>query len=227
MAVVYNSPKFPIIDGIVLALDSANSKSRSGGAAWRDLFGNIKFIGYRSPQFNTTFKTIHLDGSSEYYENDSGWTSFGTDSFSIVIWFRAHGYGSNTTLIGTNNTGAGTFDISFNGSNQIRFRSQVTGSTNDTTMVSSTDQNVFYQLVFVREGTGTNQFKIYRNGSLDTTGTVGTDLNSTNQLRIGRSRNGTNYYDGDLGIILIHKGKAFNATEVEQNYNLFRERYGI
>ena len=227
MAVVYSSPR-SIIDGLVLALDSANTKSHSGQYTytWRDILGNIKFTGYFSPQFDTTFNATRYNGTNEYYENASGWESFGTDSFSIVIWFRPHKRRTNDTLIGTNNTGAGTFEISFNGSNQIRFRSQDSGSTYDTT-VSSTDQNVFSQLVFVREGTGTNQFKIYKDGSLDTTGTVGTDLNSTDQLRIGRSRAGSNYYDGEIGIIRIHKGKALNATEVEQNYNLFRERYGI
>ena len=226
MAVDYN-PRV-VTDGLVLSLDTANTKSHSGQYTytWRDTIKNVRFVGYSSPQWNTTFNTTHLNGTNEYYENASGWTSFGTNSFSIVIWFRPHKRRTNDTLIGTNNTGAGTFDISFNGSQKIRFRSQDSDNTYNTT-VSSTENNVFQQLVFVREGTGTNQFKIYKDGSLDTTGTVGTDLNSTDQLRIGRNRGGSHYYDGDLGIIRIHKGKALNATEVEQNYNLFRGRYGI
>tara|TARA_A100001515_G_C4532975_1_gene197538 strand:- start:72 stop:752 length:681 start_codon:yes stop_codon:yes gene_type:complete len=226
MAVDYN-PRV-VTDGLVLSLDTANTKSHSGQYTytWRDTIKNVRFVGYSSPQWNTTFNTTHLNGTNEYYENASGWTSFGTNSFSIVIWFRPHKRRTNDTLIGTNNTGAGTFDISFNGSQKIRFRSQDSDNTYNTT-VSSTENNVFQQLVFVREGTGTDQFKIYKDGSLDTTGTVGTDLNSTDQLRIGRNRGGSHYYDGDLGIIRIHKGKALNATEVEQNYNLFRGRYGI
>ena len=226
MAVDYN-PR-AVTDGLVLSLDTANTKSHSGQYTytWRDTIKNVRFAGYYSPQWNTTFNTTHLNGSNEYYENDSGWTSFGTDSFSIETWFRAHSQSAAETIIGTNNTGTGTFDISFDSSAKIKFWAQASGG-GYANAVSSTTLNVFQQLVFVREGTGTDQFKIYKNGSLDGTGTVDTDFNSTAQLRIGRSRNGSYYYDGDLGIIRIYKGKALNATEVEQNYNTFRERYGI
>ena len=114
MAVGYN-PR-TITEGLVLALDSANTKSHSGQYTynWYDLINNIHFTGYNSPQWNTTFNSTHYNGSNEYYENSSGWTSFGTDPFSIEIWFRVHTQSPAETIIGNTSTGTGTFDISFN-----------------------------------------------------------------------------------------------------------------
>ena len=69
MAVGYN-PR-TITEGLVLALDSANTKSHSGQYTynWYDLINNIHFTGYNSPQWNTTFNSTHYNGSNEYYEN--------------------------------------------------------------------------------------------------------------------------------------------------------------
>ena len=222
-----HSPR-TVTDGLALVLDSANTKSHSGQYTynWYDLINNIHFTGYGSPQWNTTFNSTHYNGSNEYYENSSGWTSFGTDPFSIEIWFRAHTQSPAETILGNNNTGTGTFDIGFDSSAKIKFWAQGSGG-GYANAVSSTTLNVWEHLIFVREGTGTNQFKIYKDGSLDTTGTVDTNFNSTAQLRIARSRNGSYYYDGDLSLVRIYKNKALTATEVAQNFNAHRGRYGI
>jgi len=220
-----HSPRI-VTDGLALVLDSVNTKSHSGQYTynWYDLINNIQFTGYNSPQWDTTFNATSYNGTNEYYENSSGWTSFGTDPFSIEIWFRVHTQSPAEPIISNTSTETGTFDISFNSSGKMKFWAQDSGG-GYANAVSSTTLNVWEHLIFVREGTGTNQFKIYKDGSLDTTGTVNTNFNSTSQLRIARSRNGSYYYDGDLSLVRIYKNKALTAAEVEQNYNATKGRY--
>ena len=213
-------------DGLVLALDAGNTKSYPGsGTTWTDTVGSNDGTLTNGPTFDSANGgSIVFDGTNDYCENSSGWTSFGTDPFSIEIWFRAHTQSPAETIIGNTSTETGTFDISFNSSAKIKFWAQDSGG-GYATAVSSTTLNVWEHLIFVREGTGTNQFKIYKDGSLDGTGTVNTNFNSTSQLRIARSRNGSYYYDGDLSLVRIYKNKALTATEVQQNYNALKGRY--
>ena len=122
--------------------------------------------------------------------------------------------------------GTGTFQLDYNGSNNLRF----TTSTNSGEYVDSSislSVGVWKQVVVVREGTGTNQFKIYSNGDLNTTGTFNVNLNSSAQLRIGRNRGGVYHYDGEISNVKAYKGKALTATEVAQNFNALRGRFGI
>ena len=78
-----------------------------------------------------------------------------------------------------------------------------------------------------REGTGSNQFKIYLDSVLDATGTVSTNFNSNNQLRIGANRGDNLFFDGDIGIIRVYKNKALTASEVQQNYLYNKARFGL
>ena len=216
-------------DGLVLALDSANTKSHSGQFTynWYDLINNIHFTGYNSPQWNTTFNSTSYNGSNEYYQNSSGWTSFGTDTFSIEVWFRVHATGVAEALVSNVGTGNGTFQVAQDSSGFLVFGGTTTSGTGEViTATSALPLNIWQQCVMVREGTGTNQFKLYLDGSLNTTGTLTANLNSTAQLRIGRNRNGNHYFDGDIATIRIYKNKALTAAEVEQHYNATKGRYG-
>ena len=167
-----------------------------------------------------------FDGTDGYVDTTSGWTNFGTDPFTIEVWYKTSSASQYETLVGNASGGAGTFQLDYNGSNNLRFQA----STNSGEYVDSSislSVGVWKQVVIVREGTGTNQFKIYSNGDLNTTGTFNVDLNSSAQLRIGRNRGGVYYYDGEISNVKAYKGKALTATEVAQNFNALRGRYGI
>ena len=227
MAVGYN-PRI-VTDGLVLALDAANTKSYGGsGTTWTDLSGNGT-DGTISGATHTsgTDGYFDFDGTNDYVDTTSGWTNFGTDPFTIEVWYRPHTNDSEfETLVGNASGGAGTFQLDYNGSNNLRF----TVSTNPGEYVDSSislSVGVWKQVVIVREGTGTNQFKIYSNGDLNTTGTLNVNLNGSAQLRIGRNRGGVYYYDGEISNVKAYKGKALTATEVAQNFNALRGRYGI
>ena len=212
---------------LALHLDASDTNSYSGsGNTWSDLTSNnLDFTLTNSPTYSSSFGGhFTFDGVDERAEISSGWTNFGTDPFTIEAWYRNHGSVDYATIIGTQAGGANNWQLDF-GSNRIRWQSGsgnfVTGTTNTAVI------DVWNQVVMVREGTGTNQFKIYLNGVLDTTGTVSTDFNTTSQLRIANNRGGSLYFDGDLSIIRIYKNKALNATEVLGNYNYNKNNFGL
>ena len=221
-----HSPKI-ITDNLVLYLDAANTKSYGGsGTTWTDIKSSYSLT------FTSTFSSDNVgsfdfDGTDDYADMsaDSGWTNFGTDPFTIEVWYRPHTYSQYETLVGSKGSGDGTWQLDFNGSGNIRFQRTISSTFVDSSI--SFESNIWKQVVVVREGTGTNQFKIYSNGDLNTTGTFDSNLNATNQLRIGRNRGAAYYYDGNISVVRIYKNKALTASEVAQNFNALRGRYGI
>ena len=222
-----HSPRI-VTDGLVLALDAGNIKSYPGsGTTWSDLSGKGNNVTLTGATYNSSNSGVFVfDGTDDYVETTSGWTNFGTDSFTIEVWYKTSSASQYETLVGNApGGGTGTFQLDYNGSNNLRF----TTSTNSGEYVDSSislSVGVWKQVVVVREGTGTNQFKIYSNGDLNTTGTFNVNLNSSAQLRIGRNRGGVYYYDGEISNVKVYT-KALSATEVAQNFNALRGRYGI
>ena len=192
---------------------------------WTDLMGNTNGTLTNGPTYSSDDGgSIGFDGNNDFVEISSGWTNFGTDPFTIEVWYKTSSASQYETLVGNASGGSGTFQLDYNASNNLRFQA----STNSGEYVDSSislSVGVWKQVVIVREGTGTNQFKIYSNGDLNTTGTFNIDLNSSAQLRIGRNRGGVYYYDGEISNVKAYKGKALTAVEVLQNYNALKGRY--
>lgn len=219
-----------VTDGLSLHLDAGDSDSYSGsGTTWFDLTSNnLDFTLTNSPTYSSSFGGhFTFDGVDEKAEVSSGWTNFGTDPFTIEAWYRDHGSADFATIIGTQTGGTGNWQMDFI-DNKIRWQS----NTNDfVTATSATNVlNTWKQIVMVREGGGTDEFKIYLNAALDTQGTlniISHDFNTTSQLRIACNRGDAIFFDGDLSIIRVYSNKALSASEVTQNYNANKGRYSL
>jgi hypothetical protein len=77
----------------------------------------------------------------------------------------------------------------------------------------------------VKNGTS---LSIYINGVLDSTHTVVTTVPSSfGSLVIGGNpQNGSQYYSGSISNIKIYN-RALSATEIQQNYNTLKRRFGL
>jgi hypothetical protein len=127
----------------------------------------------------------------------------GTGNFTIEGWIYLNAIGSQRGFVakGTSTTG---WALSVNALNQVVF---TFGSSN----INSTGllaMSTWYFVTVVREGTGTNQTKIYINGTNDGTGTVSTNFNQTSIMYIGAGRVGGNNLDGYIDDLRITKGVA-------------------
>lgn len=127
----------------------------------------------------------------------------GTGNFTIELWLYLAATGAARGLVakGTSTTG---WLISTNASNQVVF----TYGTSTITSTGAISGTTWTHIAVVREGTGTNQTKIYINGTNDGTGTVSTDFNQTSVMYVGANRTAGNALNGNIDDLRITKGIA-------------------
>lgn len=137
----------------------------------------------------------------------------GTSAFTVEAWIYLtnNGGGSYGGIAGkgTGNVGAGT------GWNLWVTNTGISWSDGATTINStSTPISIcsWHHVAVVREGTGTNQFKMYLNGANVYTGTVSTDYNQTEPLRLMSTRTSDYFFYGYLCGFKISKTARYTAA---------------
>jgi len=148
--------------------------------------------------------SISFDGTGDWLTApDSVNLQLGTGNFTIEGWVYLNAIGSARGFVskGTSTTG---WSLGTNSLNQIVFNHTSSSITSTGALLVST----WYFVTVVREGTGTNQTKIYINGTNDGTGTVATDFNQTNILYVGADRVGGSALNGYIDDLRITKGVA-------------------
>jgi hypothetical protein len=131
-------------------------------------------------------------GSSMYFDGTGDWLlipdqpiqRIGTGNFTVEGWVYRNSSGTYG-LIGKG-TGTTGWLVSLNSSNQVVF----TYGSSTITSTGTVSATTWTHIAVVREGTSTNQTKIYINGTNDGTGTVSTDFNQTNSMYVGADRTG-------------------------------------
>jgi hypothetical protein len=189
---------------------------------FNDTNGSTNFVDSTS---TVTFPTVvgatisttqsKYGGSSGYFNGSSYITStysadlvFGTNPFTIEAWIYSpsgQNTGSNHTIICVAEAQSATnwqFSIS---SGYLYFWID-TGNVNNSTTLIPTNQWV--HVAAVREGTGTNQFKLYLNGTLWATGTNAVNYSYAVGLRLGMNRGSNAYFNGYIDDVRIVNGTA-------------------
>ena len=131
-------------------------------------------------------------GSSMSFDGTGDWLlipdqpiqRIGTGNFTVEGWVYRNSSGTYG-LIGKG-TGTTGWLVSLNSSNQVVF----TYGSSTITSTGTVSATTWTHIAVVREGTSTNQTKIYINGTNDGTGTVSTDFNQTNSMYVGADRTG-------------------------------------
>jgi hypothetical protein len=147
---------------------------------------------------------MYFDGTGDYLTViDKPELRFGTAPFTVEFWL----YASTPVIVtkalvskGGSNTG---WQIQISGSDEIQF---IFGSTAVASAVLSS--NTWTHVAVVREGTGTNQTKIYVGGVNTGVATVSTDFNQTSPLYVGASRLITDLFTGYIQDLRITNGVA-------------------
>ena len=123
--------------------------------------------------------------------------------FTIEGWIYLNAVGSARGIVGKG-TGTTGWLLSTNSSNQVVFTDTTTAITSTGTLSVST----WYHIAVVRSTTGTNQTKIYINGTNDGTGTSATNFSQTNSMYVGADRTGGSAFNGYMEDLRITKGVA-------------------
>jgi len=214
-----------VTNGLVLALDAGNTKSyTSGSTTWRDISGNNNSGSLlNGPTFSSqNGGSIAFDGVDDYGALSSNLVLNGP--FTWIINCRSNTLSAaenrQTYLAGSNNW----FEQSDNdtlfvvNTNEVSFNLELP--------VGILPQNTWYNIAVTRKVD--NTFDFYYNGikqtlrSGDTTPVSG----SYNISRLGAIVGGGRYWNGNIAQILIYN-KALSSTEVLQNYNATKTRFGL
>jgi hypothetical protein len=150
-------------------------------------------------------------GSSMYFDGTGDWLlmphtidqMFGTGAFTVEFWLYLGATGAARGLVakGTSTTG---WLVSLDSSNRVVF----TYTTSTITSTGAISGTTWAHIAVVREGTGTNQTKIYINGTNDGTGTVSTDFNQTSVMYVGANRTGGDALNGYIDDLRVTRGYA-------------------
>jgi hypothetical protein len=214
-----------VTDGLVLCLDAADQTSYpTTGTTWFDLAGSNNGTLTNGPTFNFgNGGSIVFDGVDDYAVSNN-FTSIATSIWSCVMFLKA--VTSSVAVEGycfgwdsSNNDGMTIGQFQGNWISHCRPNSNawITGPA----VVSNTWTNITVTY------DGTTQ-KIYGNGTLFNSKTVGFTSPSSQAAyiaKIGRLGSGFNF-NGTVATTQFYN-RALSATEVRQNYNAQKSRFGI
>lgn len=216
-------------NGLVLDLDAGNGLSYSGAATvWNDLsgWGNngslINGVGYTEDGGGA----LSFDGVNDYVEVPSSASISIDNAITLSAWTYntlAYGGTSFNQIIGKGMNDA--YSVYWGQSSGIiSFRIWLDGINRSVNSVNTIGYNVWKYLVFVYDG---STMKIYQNGILDNSisvkGKIG--LNSLS-FEVGKDPSREYYFKGNISNVRIHN-RATPESEIQQNFNNLRGRYGL
>ena len=231
-----HSPRI-VTDGLILALDAANTKSYPGsGTTWTDLSGNgNNGTLINGPTYNSANGgSISFDGSNDYvsFASASELRFLNRSPYTLEVWmYPTSNPGSSTwtglfnredTSVGSRdgynfflNGGSGTLTLAaqryYTGT-----QSGVGYNFNDSDLL-----NIWHHVVVTYDGT---TLRLYRNGvQLNSNTSTGNITNTSDTLEIGRRYTGS-YFIGRLTGQKIYN-RALTVTEIQQNFNALKGRY--
>lgn len=212
-----------VTNGLVLALDAANTKSYPGsGTAWVDLVNNNNGTLINGPTFNSADGgSIVFDGVDDRVVLNSTVTLSGPFTWSIFC--------KSNLMTGVQNRQVYlSGNINFEQSDQdTLFIFNFAGvSINLELPIGLIPQGTFYQATLVRKLD--NTFDFYYNGvkqTLRSGGNIQTSLEMTINT-IGSVSGGGRFWNGNISIVNIYN-RLLTDQEILQNYNATKTRFGL
>ena len=230
MGIAYNTSI--VRSGLVLHLDAANPKSYPGvGTSWIDISGNsnngvlINNVGFNP--LNEGYLTFN--GTNTYVSISDSSTLKISKLITIQCIFYINQYIAWAGLIGRNSDTKSVYALSLSPASQrLRFNYnniEPWSSNVESTSTIPTGQWIYSAAVY----DGTN-IKIYLNGVLDKIQNVGSftfDTATGFNIDIGYDNPGGNeYFNGNISLCSVYN-RSLSDTEIRQNFEAFRWRYGL
>jgi hypothetical protein len=217
-----------VTDGLVLALDAAdrNSYSGTGATTWIDLSGNSNNLTLtNSPTWNGSgyFST----GSTGYFTGaGSASIPTGNSPYTMICWVRVTG----SWVDGKGIISIGGFGTS-NQSNALRTYTSSLGNlahywwANDLLITNNNaGLSVGTWFMATAQFDGTNR-RVWANTTNVASDTPTSHNVTSTTIQVAKTFS-TEYLQGDIATAQIYN-RALSATEIQQNFNALRGRYGI
>ena len=234
-----------VSDGLVFYLDAANTRSYPGsGTSVIDMVNNTTTSLINGTSFSSTSpQYFDLDGVNDEIQVTSNSFTNLLNNWTIDCWFNADvisGPDYVTTVnplwwkVATDNGNSDTFYMGLAttpAGNKIRTGLERASDDADFAMTSTTaiSTGVWYNGIATYDN---NTLRIYLNGSSDGSSTIGvaTAYSGNSAGRIGSTLH-TNHgtkgaFNGKISIFKLYN-RALSSTEILQNYNVLKSRFGI
>ena len=214
------------MNGLVLCLDAGNTKSYPGsGTTWTDLSGNGNTGTLTNgPTYSSSNGGgIILDGVDDYVSTGLVLPSPSTTPTTFDLVFKYNSSNTYRGLIGASSyTGSG-FSVGFMGQSQMRNTYNASGLGFENNW--NYDSSVISNGVFVFDG---RNIYVYRNGSSVISYTASFDAAANaSGINIGRNlQGGWGVSQSDVYCVRVYN-RALTASEISQNFNSLRGRFGI
>ena len=216
-----------VTSGLVLCVDAANPRSYPGsGTAWNDAISSgYNFTLTNGPTYSSSnLGYFTFDGVNDYAVSGYN-TALDTQTPSVEVWVKTNATTQNGFWFekGSVNSQYALFQES----SFIQWRLGPLGDLSTPTASYMNTSN-WYQVV----GTFTSGSRIlYINGvQVNSNATTGTLSTNSSGMSIGAygGNSGSNayFYNGALSICRVYN-RVLSASEVLQNFNAVRGRYGI
>jgi hypothetical protein len=229
-----------VTNGLILHLDAANRKSYvSGSTTWSDLSGNNRSGSLvNGPTFSTAEQgSIVFDGSNDYatFGTISN-MPLGTQNRTMMGWIQ-----DNSTVdyvgdlapmfgYGQNNIAGQLFVFSIGGTTYNNRRFVIWTNTLNHVSTFSVDRNIWNHIAVTVTPAGVSfpRITIYKNGVSD--GGSERNINTVNgPFEVAEQTSvpvlAINF-NGKISQIQVYN-RALSATEVAQNYNATKTRFGL
>ena len=227
MGIAYNSNI--VTNGLVFCVDAGSPRSYPGtGTSWRDASGsNNNSTLTNGPTYTNTgaISYFTFDGVNDYSLSPELQT-FG-NNMTWEAWIYC------TQNLTTYNMFMGRYlpYFSFFGGNSLYFSNLISGSQQTIQTATNLSLNTWYCATFTTSYSAPNTtMKIFTNGAEAATGTFsGTQGNYSYGFMVGDGNNaGSSWYPfpGRIGAVKVYN-RTLTTSEITQNFNAYRGRYGI
>ena len=235
MSTVHGGQGSIITQGLVLRLDAANPRSYEPpytSTTWKDISGNGNDGTLTNgPTFNSANGgSIAFDGSNDYVDCGTNNSLKITGSLTLSCWISSSAstgtYICKSILVfGAPNQKVYEIGVL----NNVTYFQLGNGTTNSSISVSAASilDNKWHYVTATWDGTtNTNGLLIYYDGVIVSQGTspINTIQQTNDTLQIGYGRRFP--FNGKISSTQIYN-RALSATEVLQNFNATRARFGI
>ena len=226
-----------IVTGSILYLDAGNVSSYPGsGTTWTDTVGGKVFTLAGSPSLPTYNSSnggyINFTAAGQQYASATSFASI-LSTYTIEVWhlFTGTSTGAAPVLFGEARSSYSNFMMGTTGGVTSPLKIQG-GFWNGAWQQGTTNpgdyfqpSNGWYQFVLTYDG---SNIKFYANNILRLTKTPSdfTIARSGLGLNIMRRQDVANYWGGGVSIIRVYD-TALDSTQVAQNYNAEKSRFGL
>ena len=231
MAIKYNTSI--VRSGLVLHLDAANTKSNPGsGTAWYDLSGNGNHgTLVNSPTFNSSNKgSFIFDGTNDFITLPASNIVIPSTSFTCAVWVSApstidtvddNAGGRFVTVL--RSAASSFFGLGLKGDNTDTIQIFISGGTTFLYPNSGIVGAGFNYISFTYNST-TSSLNFYINGQIKATHSTAFLTPSVDTASLASIA--TNYYACSIANFSTYN-RVLSATEISQNFEALRGRYGV